>query len=176
VVSRSFFGIRPWYSVQALEFTSVLQLPWFVILGVFCGVLGAVFLKMLRRAEDRFSQLRWPIYVKLALAGLFVGLVAIEIPGVWGNGYVVTNRVLSGNYGSEQFPILFLAGLFLAKLLGTVVTVGSGTVGGVFTPTLFLGASLGAFFATVLHQLGVAVKLPISSFALVGMASVLAAT
>ncbi|MSU59104.1 MAG: voltage-gated chloride channel ClcB [Pedosphaera sp.] len=175
VVSRSFFGIRPWYAVPPYEFTSVLQLPWFVLLGVLCGVLGAVFLKMLRRAEFRFGQLHWPVYVKLALAGLFVGLVATEIPGVWGNGYTVTNRILEEQFRLEQFPILFLVGLFLAKLIGTVVTVGSGTVGGVFTPTLFLGASLGALFATVLHQFG-ASQLPTSSFALVGMASVLAAT
>jgi len=72
--------------------------------------------------------------------------------------------------------VLLLLGLFLAKLLATVAAVGSGTVGGVFTPTLFLGTSLGALFGTVLHQLGGARELPTSSFALVGMASMLAAT
>src|ERR1041384_2648146 len=87
MVSRSFFGIKPWYVVPPLEFTSVLQLPWFLLLGFICGLLGAIFLKMLRRSEERFAQLHWPIYAKLAVSGLVVGLIAIEFPGVWGNGY-----------------------------------------------------------------------------------------
>ena len=77
--------------------------------------------------------------------------------------------------GREEI-VLLLFGLFLAKLLATVAAIGSGTVGGVFTPTLFLGTSLGALFGTVLHQLGGAPGLPTSSFALAGMASMLAAT
>src|ERR1041385_5955390 len=64
MVSRSFFGIKPWYVVPPFEFTSVLQLPWFVLLGVVSGVVGAVFLKMVRRSEERFQQLHWPIYLK----------------------------------------------------------------------------------------------------------------
>ncbi|MCU0784996.1 MAG: chloride channel protein, partial [Verrucomicrobia bacterium] len=176
MVSRSFFGIKSWYVVPPFEFTSVLQLPWFILLGVLAGILGAVFLKMLRRVEARFRQLGWPIYLKLALAGMIVGLIAIEFPGVWGNGYVVTNRILHEEFLLEEFPLLFLGGLFLAKLLATTVTVGSGAVGGVFTPTLFLGAGLGALFAAVLHRLGGALTLPTSAFALVGMGSVLAAT
>jgi CIC family chloride channel protein len=188
MVSRSFFGIKSWYVVPPIELTSVLQLPWFILLGVMAGILGAMFLKMLRRTEERFRQLRWPIYLKLALAGLIVGLIALKFPGVWGNGYVVTNRILHGEFDRLAAPGLFealtpangallvLAGIFLAKLLATVATVGSGAVGGVFTPTLFLGAGLGALFATVLHRLGGALVLPTSAFALVGMGSVLAAT
>jgi len=188
MVSRSFFGIRPWYVVPPLEFTSVLQLPWFLLLGFVCGVLGAIFLKMLRRSEERFGQLHWPIYVKLALSGLLVGVIAIEFPGVWGNGYVATNRILHDQYDRlaqpwlyEYLPmtdavVVFLAALFLGKLLATVATVGSGAVGGVFTPTLFLGASLGALYGTVLHRFHGALELPTSTFALVGMGSVLAAT
>jgi len=188
MVSRSFFGIKSWYEVQPFEFTSVMELPWFVLLGVLAGILGAVFLKMLGRTKLRFSQLNWPIYAKLALAGLLVGLIAIAFPGVWGNGYVVTNRILHGEFNRLTTPALYdllnpnnaallaLAGLFLAKLLATTATVGSGAVGGVFTPTLFLGASLGALYATLLHQLHGALPLPTSAFALVGMGSVLAAT
>jgi len=177
MVSRSVFGIKPWYVVPPFEFTSIIQLPWFVLLGVIAGVLGAVFLKMLRRSEERFQQLHWPIYAKLALGGLMVGLIAIEFPGVWGNGYIVTNRILHEEFLTAEFPLLFLGGLFLAKLLATVAAVGSGTVGGVFTPTLFLGASLGALFGTTLHlQLHCAQELPTSCFALAGMGSVLAAT
>ncbi len=188
MVSRSFFGIKPWYQIPPFEFTSALQLPWFILLGVIAGMLGAVFLKMIRRSEIRFGETRLPIYAKLALSGLIVGIIAVAFPGVWGNGYVVTNRLLHEDFGRLAAPwvqeglwgsgwvVLFLGGLLLAKLLATAVTVGSGAVGGVFTPTLFLGACLGALFGTALRSLGGAVDLPTSAFALVGMGSVLAAT
>jgi CIC family chloride channel protein len=176
MVSRSFFGIKPWYSIPPFEFTSVTQLPWFVLLGVACGVLGAVFLKMLQGSEEYFGKLKIPIYIKLALGGLIVGIIAVQFPGVWGNGYSVTNRILHDDFMNEEFPRLFLLGLLLAKLLATLATVGSGAVGGVFTPTLFLGASLGALFGAELQYLGVAHELPITVFSVVGMGSMLAAT
>ena len=68
------------------------------------GVLGAAFLKMLRYAEDQFARLHWPIHAKLALSGLFVGLIAIQFPGVWGNGYVMANRVPSGSDSTATLP------------------------------------------------------------------------
>jgi CIC family chloride channel protein len=76
----------------------------------------------------------------------------------------------------EGWALVILGGLLSAKVLATVATVGSGAVGGVFTPTLFLGASVGAGFGLALHLLGGAKALPTSAFALVGMGSVLAAT
>jgi chloride channel protein, CIC family len=176
MVSRSFFGIKPWYVVPPFEFTSILQLPWFVLLGVACGVAGAIFLKMLRRSEEFFRQLNWPICAKLALGGLIVGLIAIRIPEVCGNGYVVTNRILHDEFLIVEFPLLALGGVFFAKLIATAATVGSGAVGGVFTPTLFLGASLGGLFGMTLHHFHIATELPTSAFALVGMGSMLAAT
>ena len=69
-----------------------------------------------------------------------------------------------------------MSGLFLAKLLATVATVGAGTVGGVFTPTMFLGAGAGALFGVTLHQLGCAPGVPAGAFALVGMGAMLAGT
>jgi H+/Cl- antiporter ClcA len=299
MVSRSFFGLHPWYTVPPFEFTSITQLPSFVLLGVVTGAMGAVFLKSLDQSERLFKKLEAPIYVRMALGGLGVGLLAMPFPGVWGNGYVITNRILLGEYGTgafaahdivgpeslvqklkqsdspadlrgfirgrlsdrtvtlmekykggvdwelqksladdlnklirgpmlysaqrfagielsektlalahshpeggnlvrlnrvllrEAFPgelssllteatlgasLLFLAGLFLAKLTATLITVGSGTVGGIFTPTLFLGAGLGAIFGMTLQQLGAGVGMPIPPFAVVGMGSMLAAT
>lgn len=176
VVSRSFFGIRPWYVVPGFDFTSLEQLPWFILLGLVAGGLGAMFLKLLGLSEARFRQLRAPVYVRLALAGLLVGVIAVWYPGVWGNGYIVTNRILHDEFGGEPYPLLFLVGLLCAKLIATVVTVGAGTVGGVFTPTLFLGAGLGSAFGMALHQVGQAQELPTAVFALVGMAATLSAT
>jgi chloride channel protein, CIC family len=176
MVSRSFFGIDPWYQVPPFPVTSMTQLPWFILLGVVSGGMGAAFLKMLQRSEEGFQKLGVPVYTRLALGGLVVGIIAIQFPGVWGNGYSITNAILHGDYSAEQFPLLFLVGLVLAKLLATVATVGSGAVGGVFTPTIFLGAGLGACFGLALHELGGGLDLPTASFAIVGMGSMLAAT
>ena len=299
MVSRSFFGIQPWYTVPPFEFTRLTQLPWFVCLGILSGGVAAVFLKLLNWAEAAFRKVPAPIYARLALGGLIVGLIAVWFPGVWGNGYVITNRILHGEYGApafsagdianldalaqrlrepaqadgvsahlatelrpqtrklltsyhggaheelrralaedlnrilqtgplyeaerftnvtlsarttrlvernprgldlarlnrkvllEAYPLemsrthwrqaaaaglLVLAGLFIAKLAATLATVGSGAVGGVFTPTLFLGAGLGATFALSLQQVGAGEDFPVAAFAVVGMGSMLAAT
>jgi CIC family chloride channel protein len=171
MLTRSFFAIHQWYVVPNFDFTSIAQLPWFVVLGFFAGVLGATFLKLLRLSQDIFKK-GPPLYLRLAIGGLIVGLIAIKFPEVWGNGYEVTNEMIRNPMRVE--PLL---GIFLAKLLATVVTVGSGAVGGVITPTLFLGASLGSLLGSTLQLAGLGPEhLPIGVFALVGMGSMFAAT
>jgi CIC family chloride channel protein len=171
MLSRSFFGIKPWYQVPNFDFTRIGQLPWFLVLGFFAGVLGAVFLKMLRFSQGFFKRVP-DLPLRMAIGGLMVGAIALKFPEVWGNGYVAANRIMQ-----QDFPAKVLLGIFLAKLLATTVTVGSGAVGGVITPTLFLGAGLGSLFGLGLEKLGLAPEhLPIGIFALVGMGSVFSAT
>jgi CIC family chloride channel protein len=173
MVSRTFFGLAPWYQVPGVEFTHVLQLPWFLVLGCLAGVAGAAFLRLIELCERGFRKTRLPVYARLALAGLVVGTVAIWFPEVWGNGYRATSRILEG----EVYTMMFVVGLFAAKLICTVITVGAGTVGGVFTPTLFVGAALGTVFGHLLQAIGwIDPELPVAVFGLVGMGSVLAAT
>ncbi len=170
VVSRSFLNVQP-YVVPTFNFTSVAQLPWFLLLAIVCGAMGAAFLKLLRRSEEEFSKLPLPLYARLALGGLIVGIIAVAYPQVWGNGYSVINRILD-----ERFTLEILFAVFLAKWIATVITVGSGAVGGVFTPTLFFGAGLGAVFGMLLHMAKIGFDLPTGTFALVGMCAALSAT
>lgn len=176
MVSRSFFGIEPWYHVPPMEPARLGQLPWFIVLGVVVGGAGAAFLKLLNYAEAGFKRLDAPPYVRVALGGLVVGFIALKFPGVWGNGYAITNRILLDQYPAQAAGLLFLGGLFLAKLAATLATVGSGAVGGVFTPTLFLGAALGATFGLGLHTIHALGEAPVTAFAVVGMGGMLAAT
>jgi CIC family chloride channel protein len=176
VVSRGFFGIEPWYSVPETEFTRVGQLPWFIVLGAMCGGVGALFQKTLRWSEGQFKKLRVPTYVHLALGGLIVGIIALRYPGVCGNGYSVTNEILKGDFSAHALPVLFLIVLVVAKLAATSAAIGSGAVGGLMTPTLFLGAGTGAAFGLALERLGLISGLPVGLFAAVGMGSLLAAT
>lgn len=176
VLSRSFFGIQPWYEVPAFEVTSLAQLPWFLVLGALAGGLAACFLKMLQRGEAMFGRWKLPLWGRVAAGGGIVGVLTLAWPQIWGNGYLVANRVLRGEFPEDISPLLWLAGLLVAKLVATVVAVSSGMVGGVFTPTLFLGAALGSLGGTVLHQLGLALEIPVAAFGLVGMGATLAAT
>lgn len=176
MVSRTFFGMKPWYSIPPYEFNSLTKLPWFLVLGLICGVVGAAFLYLLDWSEKFFKKLPLPIYFRLAIGGLLVGLLALKFPEVWGNGFSVTNQILQGEFLNRESPIWFLAGLFLCKSLATLASVGSGAEGGVFTPTIFLGAALGSFCGTCLHSLGLGLELPTVAFAMVGMGSTLAAT
>lgn len=188
LVSRTFFGIKSWYSAPAFEFTRVTQLPWFILLGVATGIIGALFLRSLKWTQDAYGKLALPLYLRMMLGGLLVGLIALEFPEVWGNGYVATNRLLHDQFRDATqrvYPwvfsgghavLLFVAGLLIAKFVATLATVGSGAVGGVFTPTIFLGASVGSTFGLALKQLGGAHEMPVAIFAVVGMGGMLAAT
>ena len=197
MVSRFWFGIEPWYelpeSIDYGQAARLSQMGWFLVLGIISGAGGAFFLKSIQNAQSATDKYAWPSWAKLGLAGLVVGLIALVFPGVWGNGYEITNQILHADSSETgftglirgsvlsdlqawQISLVVLAGLLVAKFVATVCTVGAGTVGGVFTPTLFLGAGLGAAFGQALGLFDFADETPTVAFALVGMGSVLAAT
>jgi CIC family chloride channel protein len=173
MLSRIFFGSTPWYEARTFDFTSMAQLPWFVVLGILAGVLGAGFLRLLEESKGAFQRVPL-LYVRMAVGGLLVGAISLKYPEVWGNGHEATSEIIQR--AADMGPKLLL-GIFLAKLAATVITVGSGAVGGVITPTLFLGAGLGSLLGVALQHAGWAPDhLPVSTFALAGMGSVFAAT
>jgi chloride channel protein, CIC family len=176
MTSRTFFGIEPWYQVPRFPPITPVQLPWFLLMGVVCGGVAALFLKSLQISTARLDKLRVPLFVKVTLAGFIVGLFAIQFPGVCGNGYYVTNDILKGAYDNNVDALPQLSGLFLFKLLATAIAVGARTVGGIFTPTLFLGAVVGAVFGIGVHAIHGAESLPVGSFALAGMGATLSGT
>lgn len=172
IMSRSLFGMRQLYRAPEYDFTRLSELPWFLVLGILSGILGALFLKAMRTTQNHINRWPVPIYARLAFAGLVVGVIGLHYPEVWGNGYATTDRLLG-----EQTPMIhFVFWLLVAKFVATTITVSSGTVGGIFTPTLFLGASLGSLWGAVLHDSDMGTTLPTGAFALVGMGSLLAAT
>jgi CIC family chloride channel protein len=133
--------------------------------------MGAAFLKFLRVCRELYQRVPF-LPLRMAIGGLFVGIIAIQYPDVWGNGYVVASHFIQHPIGSKA-----LLEIFLAKLIATGMTVGSGAVGGVITPTLFLGASLGSLLGKFLQEAGLGPEhLPIGIFALVGMGSIFSAT
>src|SRR5258706_1662124 len=94
IISRGFFGIDQWYEVPRFDFTKLTQLPWFLILGVLSGVLGAGFLKALRVGEKLYSKVAVPSYIRIGLAGLIVGGISLIYSEVCGNGFNAAKRIL----------------------------------------------------------------------------------
>ncbi|MDR2463891.1 MAG: ClcB-like voltage-gated chloride channel protein [Verrucomicrobiales bacterium] len=143
----------------------------FLLLGILTGIFSPLFLKTLQGGEKIFHRLNLPLTVKLGIGGLIVGMISIYSPLVWGNGYGVVGDLLC----RENLPWTLMMATLLCKIFATSASVGSGAVGGVFTPTLFVGAAIGWLFGTLVNSLFPALMVTPAGFALVGMGCVLAA-
>jgi CIC family chloride channel protein len=168
---HQFLGYGPVYEVPRVQFGSNWELVLFVLLGVLLGHLAPPFLALLDFAKSRFVRLQLPTYWTLGIGGLIVGVISIFVPQVWGNGYSVVGNILAGDLLGWT-----LLAVLAAKVLATSATVGSGAVGGVFTPTLFIGCAIGALVGGVIHHaLPASTSVP-AAYALIGMGGFLAAT
>jgi chloride channel protein, CIC family len=166
-----FLGYGPVFNVPHVQFASNWELGFYIILGVLLGHLAPPFLGLIDFTKGRFVRLGLPLYWQLALGGIFVGAVSIYVPQVWGNGYSVISNILEGNLLG-----LWLLTVLVAKVFATSATVGSGAVGGVLTPTLFIGCAVGALVGGVLHHLMPTIVSVPAAYALIGMGSFLSAT
>jgi len=169
--SRHFLGYGPVYQVPHINFGALWELALYALLGVLLGHLAPPFLALLERARTAFGKLGWSPPWTLALGGLLVGLISVGVPRVWGNGFSVVNDMLN-----DRLPLDLLGLVLVAKLVSTAATVGSGAQGGILTPTLFMGAALGATFGNALHLLDPHSLSQPAAYALVGMGGFLAAT
>lgn len=146
-----------------------------LVLGLFCGVGGVLFRGALRRGRGFFQALRLPPPLLMALGGLVVGAVGIFVPEAWGNGFEVIDVVVE-NAGGAAPSLALIVTLFFWKQIATVATVGSGGLGGIFTPNLVIGAAFGVLFASALGKMTDVQPGEIAAFAFVGMAGLTAAT
>lgn len=158
------------YKVPAFELNSALEMVPYVVLGLLSGLIAPVFLISLRHAERFFVSLKLPLVARLALGGLVVGAIAINVPDVCGNGYSVIVQILNGHLFWTA-----ILGIFACKWLATMASFGSGAPGGVFTPSLFMGAGAGMLFGTLVHRWWPAAAANPQAFALVGMGAFLSA-
>ncbi|MBS0340898.1 MAG: chloride channel protein [Proteobacteria bacterium] len=138
--------------------------------GIVFGGIGWLWLRLLDKSRELFSRVS-SMPLRLGLGGVLVGLISAAVPEVWGNGYSVASQVLQGQHVWQ-----WLAVILAAKVVATALSSGSGAIGGVFTPSLFVGAAAGSMLAQI-----AAVWLPMAgsgdprTLAVVGMAAVLAA-
>ncbi|HEX3845065.1 MAG TPA: ClcB-like voltage-gated chloride channel protein [Steroidobacteraceae bacterium] len=168
---RRLLGYGSVFDVPHVIFVGNVELIFYVMLGVLLGHLAPPFLSLLDFAKSQFVRLKLPLYWQLGLGGVILGAISIFVPEVWGNGYSVVSRILQG-----QLLGVWLLIVLLSKVVATSVTVGSGGVGGVLTPSLFIGAAVGALVGGVLHGLMPHFASVPAAYALIGMGGFLAAT
>ncbi len=172
VVARRFWGSEPMFQIPSVTVTDSRELLAYAVLGVIGGLSASIFSRALGYLRPRLRNLpRWTFYVQTPLAGLAVGLIGFfGFPQIMGPGYEVMNRAMHG-----QFTWTLLLTLALLKILATTLSFSSGTPGGMFAPTLFVGAMLGASIGTFEQHHFPHLHVSIGSYALVGMGVLFAA-
>ena len=172
VVAQVFQEAVPAFAVAQYALVS----PWELILYTLLGILAAAgavgFTRLLYAVEDLWDKVNLPEYTKPVLGGLILGAIGLltfkanGFPRVFGVGYNSIGDVLSGRLAFEV-----VLGLFFLKMLATVLTLGAGGSGGIFAPSLFMGAMMGSVFGQIAHHLFPAVTASAGAYAMVGMAA-----
>jgi len=170
ITMREFPGYQPAYEMPAFQGIANIEVALFIGLGILAGLGAPQFLRILDFSKRRFQASRLALPLRLGVGGLLLGLVSVAVPEVWGNGYSVVNSLLH-----EQWMWSAVLLVLVFKLVATAVTTGSGAVGGVFTPALFMGAALGWLFGYAMQLLWPGAVSPPFAYAMVGMGAFLAA-
>lgn len=184
LVSYFLMGSSVQFSFQVTEPFQLSQLPFYLILGIFCAAVSLYFLRISDHVEGWFGRRKNPWH-RWIVGGVVLGAMVLLFPPLYGEGYAAVTALLNGQsdilfsgtlYESMAsgtwLPALLLLVLVLLKPVATATTIGSGGVGGTFGPSLVLGGLSGYLVALVLNQLGLPTQSP-ANFALVGMAAVM---
>lgn len=165
ITMRWFLGPAPMFRVPPIRVAHPAEYLAYLILGVVGGVASLVFLKWLAYLRPRARAWpRWSHHVQPAVAGLLIGVIGLRLPQVMGAGYPVIDQALHAQF---TWKLLFI--LALVKIFATGVSFISGTPGGMFAPTLFIGAMLGGAVGAMEHHFFPSLTSTIGTFALVGM-------
>ena len=171
MIARYFLGNFPAFMSPVYDLVSPFrELPLYFLMGILIGWAAIGYTRLLYRSEDLFGGWKFPDYLKPAVGGLIVGLVLRWFPEVYGSGLDTVESALW-----VRFPWELLLALFFAELIANCATLGSGGSGGVFAPSLYMGAMLGGTFGSGIHMLFPEWTAGSGAYAMVGMAAFFAA-
>lgn len=178
-VAQGFLGSQPSFGVVPYSLVSYWELIPYAILGVIAGVVAVIFIRLLYKCEDLFDTWKIPEYIKPAVGGIFIGLIGLYSLDLLGVGYgdvfwmseMSIDQALLGDIALHALLVLLVL-----KVIATSLTLGSGGSGGVFAPSLFIGAMLGGVIGTVAHNLFPGETASMGAYVLVGMAAVFSGT
>jgi CIC family chloride channel protein len=171
VVSRFFLGDQPLFRVPAFELTHPSELVLYAAVGLVAGLLGTLFVRTLGTARGRLSDApRWSRISQPFVAGMIVGMVGLLLPQVMGAGYGSIDSALHDQFGWRMLIVLALV-----KMAVTAICFAAGTPGGMFAPTLFVGAMIGGSIGALAQTHWPLPTSPPSAYVLVGMGTFFAA-
>jgi CIC family chloride channel protein len=170
IVSRIHVGDFPAFFMPDYAIQSIFEFPAFLLLGVVSAAIAIIFMWSVGFVADNVERTPLPRWSRPMAGGLAVGLIALAYPQVLGVGYGATNDALGG-----LFPLWLLTALVAAKIAATAITLGTGFGGGVFSPSLFLGAMTGGAFGIIAASLFPELAAEPGLYAVVGMGAVAAA-
>lgn len=170
IVSRIFLGASPAFMVPVYKLWSSWEILIYMGLGLLSAFVALLFIASLDKTDTFFeTKVRIPVWTKPALGGFLIGCIGVFFPEVFGMGFKVLENILHGS-----FPVHLLFILIFMKIIATVISLGSGSTGGTFAPTLFVGGALGGAIGRLFYGRMPFDVAPPGAYALVGMASVFA--
>ncbi len=185
LTSYFFLGQDVLYPFEVVHQFVMKQTPYYIGIGLFAGIISVYFARMYKFLQGQFDRLNSPVK-RWMIGASTLGLLIFLFPSLYGEGYEAINSALEGDYEylfnnsifySLKTEVWAVIGLFVLiiffKVIATSATFGAGGIGGIFAPTLFMGANTGLLFANVINLTGLE-KLPTTNFALVGMAGLIA--
>ena len=174
IVGRLFYGNVTEFSLQneaSLEF--YLELPAFILLGIFCGLMAVILVKTIFGVDEFFTKvqqkLNSPIWLRTTFAGLILGLLALQFPHIIGVGYETTSNALIGSFDFNTIIILVVI-----KMMAVIITIAGRMGGGIFSPSLMIGALTGLAFGSVATSIFPTISGSETLYALAGMGAVAA--
>ena len=185
ITSRLFLGDEVLFHVKIYDAFSIQHVFYYVLLGIFCGLLSAYFSKVYFLISQFFERLK-ASYPKAILGGILLGIIVFVLPPLYGEGYDTINALINGKplklletslfyeYKNDFWVLTgFLLAVILFKAIATTITFGSGGVGGIFAPSLFVGSVAGYLFSRMINYIEFS-KLSYTNFTLAGMGGFMA--
>ena len=187
-ISYILTGIEPMFPLENVEDFAVSRIPWYLVLGVVCGFVSLYFTRGMNSLERWFKHSISNMWAKLLVGGVTLSILIFIFPPLYGEGYDVIRQLINGDCLSalnnsplehnewairngRWLLIVYFVSIILFKIVASVATNGAGGVGGIFAPSLFMGAITGFVTARLMNTCGLVV--PESNFALVGMAGLM---
>lgn len=186
ITSLILIGDESLFNFDLKETFIAAHMPYYLLLGIICGMVSLYFSKMVRATERLMNDIgdQW---MRTMYGGAFLGIVVFLFPPIYGEGYDMLNTLIDGNssqildkspfFSSIENPVMiivFLSLIVLVKPIASAVTIGSGGSGGIFAPSLYVGGIVGFLFAYSKNMLGFHIPLPMAHFTLVAMCGLMA--
>lgn len=172
-IFSSFFGWGQIFATPSFKFTTPTELIFYGILGILCAATAILFVIIFYGLRDRvFRPLKIKPHFKPAIGGVLVGILALSFPQVLGTGYGWVQIAMNGDL--IKISIILMMALVLVKMLATSFTISSGGSGGVFAPTLVIGAMIGGAFGQIMNLVFPNIVSQPGAYVIVGMGALLA--